>query len=244
MAHYSFSLVLLSYIIAVVGSLMALIATRDALLRPENSRRGLILLAALSLGGVAIWSMHFIGMLAFDMHGMDMNYNGWLTVLSFVVGVGVVYIGLMIMVLGKFKLPKLILAGILVGLGVAGMHYTGMLSMEVQADSHWNWSLVAVSIGIAIAAAIVALWLAVHVKHMWQMVASALVMGVAVCGMHYTGMVAVDFVHNAALPYVTSMSVTASVFSLTIATLDAVIIILALAQALSESNQRKFHPAQ
>ena len=89
MAHYNLSLVFLSYVVAVIGSLMALIATRNALLRPADSRRGLIYLAALSLGGVAIWSMHFIGMLAFDMSGMHMNYNWWLTALSFVLGVGV-----------------------------------------------------------------------------------------------------------------------------------------------------------
>ncbi|SJM90595.1 hypothetical protein CRENPOLYSF2_1720001 [Crenothrix polyspora] len=65
-------------------------------------------------------------------------------------------------------------------------------------------------------------------------------MGIAVCGMHYTGMAAVDFIHNPALPYVTSMNVTSSVFSLSIATIDTVIVVLAIAQAMSEANQRKF----
>ncbi len=240
MVHYNIALVALSFIAAVIGSLMALIATRDALLRPADSRCGLVALAALCLGGVAIWSMHFIGMLAFDMDGMEMSYNWWLTAFSFYVGVGVVYVGLTIMTLGEFEVSKLILAGVLVGLGVAGMHYTGMLSMQVQADAHWNWALVIVSIGIAVAASIVALWLAVHVKHLWQMLISAVVMGVAVCGMHYTGMAAVDFVHNPALPYVESMTVSSSVFSLSIATIDTVIVVVAIAQAMSEANQRKF----
>jgi NO-binding membrane sensor protein with MHYT domain len=240
MVHYNIALVALSFIAAVIGSLMALIATRDALLRPADSRRGLVALAALCLGGVAIWSMHFIGMLAFDMDGMEMSYNWWFTAFSFYVGVGVVYVGLIIMTLGEFEVSKLILAGVLVGLGVAGMHYTGMLSMQVQADAHWNWALVIVSIGIAVAASTVALWLAVHVKHLWQMLISAVVMGVAVCGMHYTGMAAVDFVHNPALPYVESMTVSSSVFSLSIATIDTVIVVVAIAQAMSEANQRKF----
>uniref|UniRef100_UPI000B360804 MHYT domain-containing protein n=1 Tax=Crenothrix polyspora TaxID=360316 RepID=UPI000B360804 len=187
MASYNITLVILSFIVAVIGSFMALIATRDALLRPADSRRGLIILASLCLGGVAIWSMHFIGMLAFDMNGMDMSYNGWFTALSFYVGVGVVYVGLTLMTTGEFEVSKLIMAGVLVGFGVAGMHYSGMLSMQVQADAHWNWGLVIVSIGIAVTAAIVALWLAVHVKHLWQIFISAVVMGIAVCGMHYTG---------------------------------------------------------
>jgi NO-binding membrane sensor protein with MHYT domain len=240
MANYNISLVILSYAVAVIGSLMALIATRDALLRPANSRRYLLILAALCLGGVAIWSMHFIGMLAFDMGGMDMSYNGWLTALSFVVGVGVVYVGLTIMTSGEFSYKKLVLAGILVGLGVAAMHYTGMLSMEIQADAHWNWMLIITSIIIAISASIVALWLAVHVQRFWQMIFSALIMGFAVCGMHYTGMAAVDFVHNEALPYIDTMTVISSVFSLTIATIDAVIVVLAIAQAISETNHRKY----
>jgi NO-binding membrane sensor protein with MHYT domain len=225
--------------VAVIGSLMALIATRNALLRPADSRHGLIILAAMCLGGVAIWSMHFIGMLAFDMKDMPMNYNGWLTMLSFIVGVGVVYAGLKYMALGEFGYPKLIMAGTLVGLGVVAMHYTGMLSMQMQADAHWNWGLVAGSVIIAAAASIVALWLAVHVQDFWQMLISALIMGVAVCGMHYTGMAAVDFVHNPALPFVTSMNITSSVYSLTIATIDAVIVIVAIAQAMSEANLHK-----
>lgn len=240
MANYSISLVVLSFIVAVIGSLMALIATRDALLRPANNRRSLIIVASLCLGGVSIWSMHFIGMLAFEMDGMDMGYNGWLTAFSFYVGVGVVYVGLTIMTDGEFSVSKLIMAGVLVGLGVASMHYCGMLSMQVQADAHWNWGLVATSVVIAITAAIAALWLVVHVKHLWQMLISAVVMGIAVCGMHYTGMAAVDFVHNPALPFITSLNITSSVFSLTIATIDTVIIVLAIAQALSEANQRKF----
>lgn len=240
MTHYNITLVSLSFVVAVIGSLMALIATRDALLRPTDKRRGLVILAALCLGGVAIWSMHFIGMLALKTDHMEMGYNGWLTIGSFYVGVGVVYVGLTLMTTGEFEVSKLILAGVLVGLGVAGMHYTGMFSMQMQADLHWNWGLVAASVAIAISAAIVALWLAVHVKHLWQMLLSAVVMGVAVCGMHYTGMAAVEFVHNPALPYVTSTNVSSEVFSLSIATIDMIIVILAIAQALSEANQRKF----
>lgn len=64
-----------------------------------------------------------------------------------------------------------------------------LLAMNVQADILWDKTIIAASVGIAVAASIVALWLAVHVKHMWQMVVSALVMGVAVFGIHYTGMV-------------------------------------------------------
>lgn len=240
MTSYNITLVVLSFAVAVMGSLMALIMTRDALLRSADSRRGLVALAALCLGGVGIWSMHFIGMLAFDMNGMDMNYNWWLTALSLLVGIVVVYIGLALMSLGEFSYFRLILAGIFVGFGVAAMHYTGMLSMQVQADAHWNATIIAASIGIAVVASIVALWLAVHVKKMWQMIVSAVVMGVAVCGMHYTGMAAVDFVHNPALPAVEPMTTTITVFAMSIAVIDTVIVVLAMMVAMVEMNKRTF----
>lgn len=240
MGNYNISLVVLSYTIAVIGSLMALIVTRDALNRVSSERKGLITLASLCLGGVGIWSMHFIGMLALEMNTISMNYSWGLTALSLLVGVGVVYIGLALMSFGEFGYFKLILAGIVVGLGVAAMHYTGMLAMQMQADLQWNWNGVALSIGIAISAAIVALWLAVHVKHFWQMLVSALIMGVAVCGMHYIGMNAVSFVFNNNLPIVIPMTLSSSVFSLIISLIDAVIVVLAIIVAMVEANKRKF----
>lgn len=239
MTHYNISLVLLSYAIAVIGSLMALIITRDALTRASGERSDLIFLAALCLGGVGIWSMHFIGMLALEMNYMVMNYNWGLTALSLAVGVGVVYIGLAFMSLGEFGYLKLTLAGIIVGLGVAGMHYTGMLAMQMQADMQWNWNVVAISVGIAISAAIVALWLAVHVKQFWQMIVSALIMGTAVCGMHYTGMIAVNYIPNSSLPIVAPMGFSTSIFSLIISASDAVIVVLAMIVAMVEGNKRR-----
>ncbi|ASF45318.1 MHYT domain-containing protein [Methylovulum psychrotolerans] len=240
MSNFNVYLVFVSYIVAVIGSLMALIAVRDALHDEPNSRSSMIWVSALCLGGVGIWSMHFIGMLAYNMNGMAMNYNWWLTALSFVVGVGVVYCGLTIMAIGKFGFLKLIMAGFLVGLGVAAMHYTGMLSMQMQADTKWDTSIIAVSTGIAVVAAIVALWLAVHVKRLWQIVVSALVMGVAVCGMHYTGMTAVEFVQNDALPTVSPMGLTGTIFTLIIISIDAIIVIFSMLMVMARANKRLF----
>jgi NO-binding membrane sensor protein with MHYT domain len=86
---------------------------------------------------------------------------------------------------------KLALSGLLAGLGVAGMHYTRMAAMRVaDAEMYYVGWIVAVSIVIAVLAATAALWLAFNLRHAWQRVASAFVMGLAVCGMHYTGMAA------------------------------------------------------
>ncbi|TXH64926.1 MAG: hypothetical protein E6Q88_14785 [Lysobacteraceae bacterium] len=82
------------------------------------------------------------------------------------------------------------------GLGVTGMHYSGMAAMLMPADIHYDTTIVAVSALIAVVASIAALWLAFHMRGWLQMLGSALVMGVAVCGMHYTGMYAASFVPN------------------------------------------------
>lgn len=236
MANHNTYLVVLSYVVSVIGSFGALIAVREALKQSASSRGELVFSASLCLGVIGIWSMHFIGMLAFNMPNMNMNYNWWLTILSLLVCVGVVYIGL-VFIAAEFAIGKLILAGTFIGLGVAGMHYTGMLAMEVQADMQWDWNIVAVSVAIAVVAAIVALWLATHVKYMWHIVVSALVMGIAVCGMHYTGMMAVNFVHNPALPPVEAMDLGVVAFSIIVVAMDVIIMVIAMAVVGANRNQ-------
>lgn len=243
-ASYNLILISVSFAIAVSGSFMALITTRNALTRDPSNRRGLVFLAALCLGGVGIWSMHFIGMMAFSLHsaqvdflghGASINYNWGLTVISFFVGVVVVYIGLSIMSSGEFSFSRLSMSGTFVGLGVAAMHYTGMLAMHVQADVNWDWTIVAISLVIAVVAANVALWLAIHVKRILHIFISALVMGVAVCGMHYTGMAAAGFAHNESLPSVASMSGSSSILVFCIMAIDLGIVFVAALIAHSES---------
>jgi NO-binding membrane sensor protein with MHYT domain len=245
---YNYALIGVSFAIAVSGSFMALITTQNALKRNADNRLSMVLLASLCLGGVAIWSMHFIGMLACTLHGTDVdflsrgaaiNYNWPLTALSFIVGVGVVYIGLSIMCSSGFNFSRLLMSGTFVGLGVAAMHYTGMLAMHVQADVVWNWTIIAASLGIAVVAANVALWLAIHVKRLWHIIVSALIMGVAVCGMHYTGMAAAEFTYNSNLPSVTSMSGSSTILVFCIMAIDLGVILVASLIAISESNKQR-----
>lgn len=239
MTNYNLSLVFLSYVAAVIGSLVTLIAIRDALKVPKDARSELIVSAALSLSVAGIWSMHFIGMLAFNMPDMNMNYNWWLTALSLLICIGVVYIGL-VFISDSFSIGKLILAGTFVGIGVAAMHYIGIMAMEMQADFQWDWGIVTISVVIAVTASIVALWLAMNVKHLWQMIASALVMGVAVCGMHYTGMMAVKFIYNAALPPVEAMDIGVVTFSLIVVSLDLIVLVVAMVVIGANRNYLKY----
>ena len=238
MENYNLFMVFMSYVIAVIGSLLALFAVRAGLTKPTGERNSLVVLAAICLGGMGIWSMHFIGMLAFNMHNMAMNFNWWLTALSLIVGVVMVYVGLRIMTEGAFTIAKLIMSGFLVGSGVVAMHYTGMLAMNVQADAHWDSTIIAASVVIAIVASIAALWLAIHVKQMWQMVISALVMGVAVCGMHYTGMFAATFTHNEALAYIPPLDAVSSGLALIIAMIDTVLVVVTTIILMGHSEKQ------
>ncbi len=144
------------------------------------------LFAAIALGGIGIWSMHVVGMTAYK--GGEFGYDGLFTLLSFVIPIGAIHAGLWMVVGSQFNYVKLIVAGIIVGLAVVVMHYTGIAAME--ATISYDMTLVYVSIAIAVVAATAALWLMVHVSGFVQTLFAALVMGVAVCGMHYTGMAA------------------------------------------------------
>jgi NO-binding membrane sensor protein with MHYT domain len=194
--HYQPFLVALSYVISVLGSYTAL---RLAIAIPQAPDRvsalGWTLGAAIALGGGAIWSMHFIGMNAADM-GVPIAYDATLTFASLVLSVLAPGVGLYMVGRGQGSAVKLAMAGVLTGLGVAVMHYTGMAAMIMPATIEYDPALYNLSLAIAVAAATVALWLAFNLRGNLQRFGSALVMGVAVCGMHYTGMYAVRMQHT------------------------------------------------
>jgi NO-binding membrane sensor protein with MHYT domain len=145
--------------------------------------------AAAAVGGGAIWSMHFIGMNAADL-GIPVAYDPVLTITSLVVSILAPAIGLFIVGRSDGGWINLPLGGVLTGLGVALMHYTGMAAMIMPARITYDPTLFAASIVIAVVAATVALWLAFNLRGNLQRFGSAFVMGIAVCGMHYTGMYA------------------------------------------------------
>jgi len=197
-AHQSYSwvLVILSYLISVLGSYTALqLAMGIPAAQNSRQRNAAILAAGAAMGVGAIWAMHFIAMLACDM-GMPVTYDLARTALSAVLAFGACSLGLAIAGSGSFSWPKLVAAGVCMGLGVAGMHYLGMTAVLLGAFITYDVSIVALSVAIAIVASIAALWLAFNLRGMAQMVGSALVMGIAVCGMHYTGMAAVNMDDN------------------------------------------------
>jgi NO-binding membrane sensor protein with MHYT domain len=183
----------LSYLVSVMGSFTALqLAVAIPAARTAASQWGAVTFAGAAMGGGAIWAMHFIAMLACQMD-LHVSYDIGLTVLSAVIGIVSCMAGLAIASAGVFGWGKLVIAGLFMGAGVTGMHYTGMAAMLIPAEIHYDQTLVIASLAIAVVASIAALWLAFNMRGKWQMLGSALVMGVAVCGMHYTGMAAATF---------------------------------------------------
>lgn len=185
--------VLLSFILSVFGSYVAL---SFAIRIPSSDQKSLpfwLFTSAVALGGGAIWSMHFVGMVALNMP-IDVSYNLFLTVSSLLLAIVSCVVGLYVVGRSSGELSRLFIGGSATGLGVAGMHYLGMSAMVMQATVSYNGGIVLLSILIAIIAASVALWLAFNMRGLIQRLGSSVVMGVAVCGMHYTGMFAVNMV--------------------------------------------------
>lgn len=212
--------IFLSFVISCLGS-----ATSLQMMKLRKSGFGwrnhvFLLFGALALGGVGIWCMHFIGMVALTLHRadtgdtVDIGYDPGLTVGSLVVSVAVVAVGFYLsgdqVLGGRWLRARIVATGVIGGSGVAAMHYMGMLAMMVSSASvTWNGGIIFASIIIGIAVVTLALSIFFHpfFRSYWQrsnllLVATSSIMGLGVIAMHYTGMQAASWTYDAAVPYV------------------------------------------
>jgi NO-binding membrane sensor protein with MHYT domain len=180
----------LGYAMSCLGAFLGLRCTTRSRVSTGRSRLGWLLLAAVSIGTTGIWVMHFIAMLGFTIPGQTIRYDVSLTIFSALVAVIVVSAGLLVVSLSRGGIGPLLIAGAITGCGVASMHYIGMGAMLMPDTVRYNIFLVIVSVLIAIAAGTAALWAALRIRGLWATLLAALIMGVAVSGMHYTGMAA------------------------------------------------------
>ncbi|CCK25202.1 integral membrane protein [Streptomyces davaonensis JCM 4913] len=180
-----------AYVMACLGGALGLRCIVRSLINEGSWKPGWLALGATSIG-CGIWTMHFIAMIGFQVEETRIRYDASLTVLSLIVAIVVVGVGVFIVGYRGAGRSSLTLAGVITGLGVAAMHYLGMAAMQLNGDLRYNALTVHLSILIAIAAATAALWAAVSVRGFLMSLGASLVMGVAVSGMHYTGMAAVD----------------------------------------------------
>lgn len=193
--YYDLNLVILSYLVAVMASYVAL--TLVGRLREEKNikARWYWLVGGAFTMGAGIWSMHFIGMLAFVMP-MPMEYELTWTASSLLMAMLASAFGLFILQKKESTKSRLIVGGFVLGLAISTMHYMGMEGMKSHVGIHYLPTLFFLSILIGIAAAEAAFWLALQsnkgseTRQFYLKTGSALVMGLAICGMHYTGMFA------------------------------------------------------
>jgi len=179
----------LAYLMSCMGCFLGLRCTTRARAYQGAARARWLALAALAIGSTGIWVMHFIAMLGFTIPDQSIRYNVPITILSMVIAVVVVGIGTFIVGFREGTGP-LVLGGVIIGCGVASMHYIGMSAIRVQDSLTYNPLLVAASVVIAIIAGTAALWAALRLNSLLSTVVASLIMGVAVSGMHYTGMAA------------------------------------------------------
>jgi NO-binding membrane sensor protein with MHYT domain len=200
-------LVLLSIGVAILGSLTALALTSlsdadDA----TGGQRSIALTSGGLIMGATIWSMHFVAMMAVDFP-LVVNYNLLETIGS--IGIAIVATGFGLYLastrhMGRLSIP---LGGVLMGLGIAGMHYLGMSAIR-GCGLGYDATLVAASVGIAIVASMAALWFAFYKRNVVMTVAGGVVQGLAIASMHYTAMAATYFV-----PLGASVEISAPIFS-------------------------------
>lgn len=187
------SYVALSFVISLFGAFVALTAAT----RIRRGASGFSLFntvaAGVALGGIGVWSMHFIGMIAMKMD-VASSYSLPETVLSLVAAIIASSLALRYVARAPDQGFRLLLAGFLLGLGVVVMHYLGMFGMRFGGFIRWDWGIVALSAVIAVAAATAALWLAFHTRSLTFRAVASVLMAVAVCAMHYTGMNAAEFI--------------------------------------------------
>ncbi|WP_309094721.1 MHYT domain-containing protein [Streptomyces sp.] len=199
---FSYGLVtpLVAYLMACLGGALGLRCTTRSMLVAQSWRPGWLALGSAAIGS-GIWTMHFIAMMGFTVRGTPIHYDKAMTFASLAVAIVMVGVGIFIVGYRGARGTALFTGGTITGLGIASMHYLGMASMSLDGTFEYNTLTVGASVVIAMCAATAALWAAGQVRGLLWSVGASLVMGLAVSGMHYTGMAALDVhLHGAAEP--------------------------------------------
>ncbi|MGY2188256.1 Cyclic di-GMP phosphodiesterase Gmr [compost metagenome] len=193
---YSPTLVIISLCVAILASYTALDLT-GRIATAKGRAVHLWTAGGAFAMGVGIWSMHFIGMLAFKLP-IDLGYDIGITLLSLLTGI--LSSGFALWLVSQPRLPlwQLAFGALIMGAGISAMHYTGMAAMRMQPGIDYDPTLFGASLLIAVVASGAALWIAFHLRQHTPYVrlirgGAAMIMGIAIVGMHYTGMAAARF---------------------------------------------------
>ncbi|HWX53290.1 MAG TPA: MHYT domain-containing protein [Verrucomicrobiae bacterium] len=193
---YNYALVALSVLIAVFASYAALdLAGRVT--AAGGWTRAIWLMGGAAAMGTGIWSMHYIGMLAFILP-VPVAYHWPTVLLSLLAAILASVVALGVVSRQKMGPLRALAGSVLMGAGISSMHYIGMAAMRLPADCEFNSFLVVLSVVFAVLISLAALWITFHFRDEkngigWKKLAGAVVMGAAIPVMHYTGMAAASF---------------------------------------------------
>lgn len=192
---YNMELVVLSYAISMIGAFIALVSAQRLTADTRDRQSYLINLgsAGIALGGIGVWSMHFIAMLAVRMD-LGLGYSLWETCISLIAAICISAFAFHIVARDPHNIRRLLTAGMMLGMGAVVMHYLGMYGMRFGGYFQWDYGRIGLSVLIALVAATAALWLAFHTSQLSVRLLAAAIMAIAVCAMHYTGMSAAEFI--------------------------------------------------
>ncbi|HCL45161.1 MAG TPA: hypothetical protein DIC54_13315, partial [Pseudomonas sp.] len=186
-------LVAISLLVAVMASYTALAMAGRTVTAPGKGAAWWWRLGGGFAMGLGIWSMHFIGMLAFDLP-IPLGYDLPITLLSLALAIASSVFALWLVSLRTLPHPRLAVGALLMGTGIAGMHYVGMAAMRMQPGIDYDPGWLVFSLMVAVAASWTALYVAFRLRaqrtRVGDRLAAAGLLGLAIVGMHYTGMAA------------------------------------------------------
>ena len=184
-------LVMFSVIVAILGAYTCF----DLVIRIRKNQqavnKALLIGAAFAIGG-SIWSMHFIAMLALNLP-IVIRYDILMTLISGLVSVLMTAVALLIVSTASYSFKRIVVAGIIMGLGISSMHYVGMSAIRGNCEISYSAVWVSISVAIGMAASTASLWSAMKLHGVWRRIVAALVMGISISGVHYTSMAGTTF---------------------------------------------------
>lgn len=205
--HHDHTLMVVSILMAIAASWLGLqVAGLAHKAATPLARQGALLSGAIALGG-GIWAMHFIGMLAFSLP-LTVEYDLTITTLSLLPAIAASLVALLLLARPQLGTRELIIGGVLIGSGIGVMHYLGMSAMRMNAQLLFDPLWFAGSIVVAVVLAALSLWIhfGLNQESRTSLLVAAVVMGLAISTMHYTGMAAARFVGTPEVGYTPELS--------------------------------------
>ncbi|HEY9694077.1 MAG TPA: PAS domain S-box protein [Oculatellaceae cyanobacterium] len=235
---YDIKLVILSILIAVIAAYTALdLAGRVTASKGKTQK--LWLIGGATVMGIGIWSMHFIGMLAYKLP-IPIAYDLPTVVISLIVPIFASLVALYLVSRQHLTKTALFAGAIFMGFTIASMHYIGMAAMRMPAIAYYNPKFVILSVTIAITASLIALWLSFKLRQantltdILKKIGSALIMGTGIAGMHYTAMAAVTMQPSSQLSQPGTYILASSSLAVAIGITTFIILTLTLLTSLFE----------